>query len=166
MPMPMPIAIAIANTIRACVSPRLGALLLCAILFAASPACAGGTTELPSTQNLDYQAGLEAIKVSDWDSAIYNLNVAATALPTDADLQNWLGYAYRQKGNYAAAFDSYRAALHLDPKHRGANEYIGEAYLLTGNKAKAREHLAALERICGKKCAEYQDLQRAIAMAK
>jgi Flp pilus assembly protein TadD len=155
----------IANTNRACASPRLRALLLCAILFAASPARAGGPPE-SSTQNLDYQAGLEAIKASDWDRAIYNLNVAATALPTDADLQNWLGYAYRQKGKYPAAFDSYRAALHLDPKHRGANEYIGEAYLLTGNKAKAREHLAALERICGKKCAEYQDLQRAIALAK
>ena len=162
----MPMLIPISNAIQACASPRLRALLLCAILSAASPTYAGGATESPATQNLDYQAGLEAIKANDWDRAIYNLNVAATALPTDADLQNWLGYAYRQKGNYPAAFDSYRAALHLDPKHRGANEYIGEAYLLTGNKAKAREHLAALERICGKKCAEYQDLQRAIAAAK
>ena len=160
----MPMPAAIANTIRACTRPR--ALLLCAILFAASPACAGGTAEMPSTQNLDYQAGLEAIKVSDWDSAINNLNVAATALPTDADLQNWLGYAYRQKGNYNAAFDYFRAALDLDPSHRRAREYIGETYLITGNKAKAREQLAALERICGKSCPEYQDLQRAIAIAK
>ena len=36
----------------------------------------------------------------------------------------------------------------------------------TGNKAKAQEHLAALERICGKGCEEYQDLARAIAQAK
>ena len=60
----------------------------------------------------------------------------------------------------------YREALRLDPKHRGANEYIGEAYVLVGNKAKAQEHLAALERICGKGCEEYQDLARAIAQAK
>jgi hypothetical protein len=52
-------------------------------------------------------------------------------------------------------FEQYRAALQLEPKHRGAHEYIGETYLLTGNKAKAREHLAALERICGTKCEEY-----------
>jgi len=154
------------NLVLARASPRLRALLLCAILLAAAPARADGTPDSPPTQNLDYQAGLEAIKASDWDRAIYNLNVAATALPTDANLQNWLGYAYRQKANYAAAFDHYRAALHLDPSHRGANEYIGEAYLLTGNKKKAREHLAALERICGKQCKEYQDLQRAIAVAK
>jgi len=35
-----------------------------------------------------------------------------------------------------------------------------------GNKAKAREHLAALERICGKQCDEYRDLAKAIATAK
>ena len=35
-----------------------------------------------------------------------------------------------------------------------------------GNKAKAREHLAALGRICGKQCGEYRELQKAIATAK
>ena len=154
------------NPLRACASSRLRTLLLCAILTAAVPAWADGTPDSPPPQNLDYQAGLEAIRASDWDRAIYNLNVAATALPTDADLQNWLGYAYRQKGNYNAAFDYFRAALDLDPSHRRAREYIGETYLITGNKAKAREQLAALERICGKSCPEYQDLQRAIAIAK
>ena len=98
--------------------------------------------------------------------AIDNLNVALVAEPTNADLQNWLGYAYRHEGKYNAAFEHYRAALQLEPKHRGAHEYIGETYLLTGNKAKAREHLAALERICGTKCDEYRDLQKAIASAK
>jgi Flp pilus assembly protein TadD len=155
-----------AKPVQARASPRLRALLLCAILLAATSVRAGGTSESSPPQNLDYQAGLEAIDASDWDRAIYNLNVAATALPTDANLQNWLGYAYRQKGNYNAAFDYFRAALDLDPAHRRAREYIGETYLLTGNKAKAREQLAALERICGKKCAEYQELQRAIATAK
>ena len=43
---------------------------------------------------------------------------------------------------------------------------MGETYLLLGNKAKARELLAALERICGRKCDEYLDLQNAIAAAK
>ncbi len=145
---------------------RLRALFLCAVLLAAVPASGDGAPNSSPPENLDYQAGLEAINASDWDRAIYNLNVAATALPTDADLQNWLGYAYRQKGNYNAAFDCFRAALHLDPSHRRAHEYMGETYLLTGNKAKAREQLAALERICGKKCPESQDLQKAIATAK
>ena len=81
-------------------------------------------------------------------------------------MQNLLGYAYRNQRKYDLAFVHYKEALRLDPKHRGANEYIGEAYVLVGDKAKAQEHLAALERICGKGCEEYQDLARAIAQAK
>jgi len=141
-------------------------LLLGTMLLIAVPAVGEGTFESPPTQNIDYQKGLEAINTNDWKRAIYSLNVALVAEPTNADLQNWLGYAYRHEGKYDAAFEHYRAALQLNPKHRGAHEYIGETYLLTGNKAKAREHLAALERICGTKCEEYLDLQKAIAAAK
>ena len=86
--------------------------------------------------------------------------------PTNADAQNLLGYAYRNQKKYDLAFRHYNEALRLDPKHKGAHEYIGEAYLLVGNKAKAQEHLAALERICTKRCDEYQDLARAVAQAK
>jgi Flp pilus assembly protein TadD len=142
------------------------ALLLSLLLLLATPAAGNGTEESAPSQNLDYQAGLEAIKASDWKRAIDNLNIALVAEPTNADLRNWLGYAFRHEKRYEEAFDQYRAALQLDPKHRGAHEYIGETYLLTGNKAKAREHLAALERICGTKCDEYRDLQKAIASAK
>jgi len=134
--------------------------------LAAAPARGAGTEEAAPPENLDYRAGLEAIQMSDWKRAISNLNVAAVALPTNADLQNWLGYAYRHEGKYDEALDHYRAALDLNPKHRGAHEYAGEAWLLMGNKAKAKEHLAALERICGKQCDEYRDLALAIATAK
>jgi Flp pilus assembly protein TadD len=153
------------------VSPSSGGalvrtLLLATLLLLAAPAVGNGTEEAAPSQNLDYQAGLEAIKVSDWKRAIANLSVALVAEPTNADLRNWLGYAYRHEGRFDEAFDQYRAALQLEPTHRGAHEYIGETYLLTGNKAKAREHLAALERICGTKCDEYRDLHKAIASAK
>ena len=141
-------------------------LLLSSMLLFAAQANGDGTIESTPTQNIDFQTGLEAIRVNDWKRAIYNLNIAQVAEPGNADLQNWLGYAYRHEGKYDAAFEHYRAALQLDPRHRGAHEYIGETYLLNGNKVKAREHLAALERICGTKCEEYQDLQKAIAAAK
>lgn len=52
--------------------------------------------------------------------------------------------------------------LAIDPKHRGAHEYIGEAYLMLGNVAKAREHLARLDRLCTFSCSEYRDLKKAI----
>jgi tetratricopeptide (TPR) repeat protein len=74
-----------------------------------------------------------------------------------------LGYANRKSGNLDLAFKHYNEALRLDPKHRGAHEYIGEAYLMKGDVAKAKDHLAALDRICFFGCEEYSDLKKAIA---
>lgn len=54
----------------------------------------------------------------------------------------------------------------LSPRHLGAHEYIGEACLMTGNPEKAREHLAALDKLCGRDCDEYRDLAKAIAAAR
>jgi len=59
-------------------------------------------------------------------------------------------------------FKHYQEALRLDPKHRGAHEYIGEAYVMVGNLAKAKEHLAALNKLCFFSCEEYRDLKKAI----
>ena len=139
--------------------------------FALGLACAPGAfadanVTAPPVNSADFDLGSDALKAKDWDRAVYHLDIAAKAEPTNADVQNLLGYAYRNQRKYDLAFVHYKAALRLDPKHRGANEYIGEAYVLVGDKAKAQEHLAALERICGRGCEEYQDLARAIAQAK
>ena len=143
------------------------ALLLASLLLFARPPPATAPRSPRRRRTLDYQAGTGGDQGQATGSApIDNLNVALVAEPTNADAAELLGYAYRNQRKYDLAFEHYRAALQLDPKHRGAHEYIGEAYLLIGNKAKAQEHLAALERICGKKCDEYQDLQKAIALAK
>ena len=64
------------------------------------------------------------------------------------------------KKNWSAAVAT------LDPKHRGAHEYIGVAYVQMGQADKAREHLVALEKICGPRCEEYRDLKRALEAAK
>ena len=133
----------------------------------ASPlAAADANLTSPPVNNADFDIGADAIKTRDWDRAAYHLEIAARAEPANADTQNLLAYAYRNQKKLDLAFKHYREALRLDPKHRGAHEYIGEAYLMRGDKAKAQEHLAALERICGRGCEEYQDLARAIAQAK
>jgi tetratricopeptide (TPR) repeat protein len=84
----------------------------------------------------------------------------------DADAQNWLGYAYRKSGNLDAAFLHYDRALAIDPKHRGAHEYMGEAYLMMGNLAQAEEHLKALDQLCFTPCTEYSRLKLAVATWK
>ena len=111
----------------------------------------------------DYAAGKAAIDAKDWNAAIRLLASAALRDTRNADIQNYLGYAYRNAGRLDSAFTHYRRALELNPRHRGAHEYIGEAYLMVNDLAKAEEHLAALEKICLIPCDEYEDLKKEIA---
>jgi Flp pilus assembly protein TadD len=111
----------------------------------------------------DYAAGKQAIAAQDWATAITLLNSAALRDTRNADIQNYLGYAYRNAGQLDLAFRHYQRALQLNPRHRGAHEYIGEAYLMVHDLAKAEEHLAALQKICLIPCEEYADLQKKIA---
>jgi lipoprotein NlpI len=60
-------------------------------------------------------------------------------------------------------FKHYSEALRINPKHRGAHEYIGEAYLMVGNLGKAKEHLGQLDKLCFFPCGEYTDLKKAVA---
>jgi len=111
----------------------------------------------------DYAAGKQAVEKKDWTEAARRFKRAETRHPENADLQNILGFSYRNMKQYDLAFQHYRNALTLDPRHRGAHEYIGETYLLTGDMAGARKHLAALREICLLPCEELTDLERAIA---
>nr|WP_255428084.1 tetratricopeptide repeat protein [Ramlibacter cellulosilyticus] len=81
-------------------------------------------------------------------------------------MQNSLGYALRQAKDYDGAFRHYRKALQFDPRHRGAHEYIGEAYLLVGDVASAEKHLASLKSICMLPCEEMRELEKAIGEYK
>ena len=73
----------------------------------------------------------------------------------------WTGNAYRNF-NYLIVCPDSGEALAIDPKHRGAHEYLGEAYLVSGNLAKAKEHLGQLAKLCGA-CEEHGKLKQAIA---
>jgi Flp pilus assembly protein TadD len=123
------------------------------------------TNEAPTAGQLDpdYVAGKAAIAANDWNAAITSFSSAALRDTRNADIQNYLGYAYRHTGQLELAFSHYQRALQLNPRHRGAHEYIGEAYLMANNLAKAEEHLAALQRICLIPCEEYEDLHKAVA---
>ncbi|WP_373084234.1 tetratricopeptide repeat protein [Sneathiella sp.] len=111
----------------------------------------------------DFATGKAAIDAQQWDAAIAAFTKVTVAEPQNADAYNYLGYANRKLKNYDAAFENYNMALKINPEHRGANEYIGEAYLQTGNLAKAEEHLVKLDAICFFGCPEYTMLKRAVA---
>lgn len=140
---------------------------LLALGLALLPAVAGAdaTDESASgaTLDLDYAAGKTAIEARNWEGAIRSLSSAALRDTRNADIQNYLGYAYRQTGKLDLAFQHYEQALALNPRHRGAHEYIGEAYLMADDLARAQEHLGRLQQICLIPCEEYEDLEKAIA---
>ena len=107
-------------------------------------------------------AGKKAIDDKRWADAIKALSSAALRDTRNADIQNYLGYAYRNAGQMDKAFAHYERALKLNPRHRGAHEYVGEAYLILGKPAQAREHLKALQTICLLPCEEFDDLKMKI----
>ena len=120
-----------------------------------NPGAAAGDT--------DYAAGKQAMEKKNWPEAAKRFELAARRDPDNADLQNYLGYSYRNLKQFDLAFKYYKRAIELNPRHRGAHEYIGEAYLMTGDLANAEKHLAALRQICLLPCEELGDLEKAVA---
>ena len=107
----------------------------------------------------DYGAGLAALKTGDATAALRRFQAALKRFPDAANLHNELGFTHRQLRQLDKAFEHYKRALAIDPRHRGAHEYIGEAYLMVGDVAGAERHLAALRDICLLPCEEMRDLQ-------
>jgi tetratricopeptide (TPR) repeat protein len=114
----------------------------------------------------DFKAGKKALGAEDWNGAIAAFELAALRDPLNADIQNYIGYAYRRLRQLGPAIGHYQQALMLNPRHRSAHEHLGEAYLVLGEPAKAEQLLAALENLCLIPCEEYDDLKRAIAAYK
>jgi Flp pilus assembly protein TadD len=144
-----------------------GVVLVLALVALPATSAGDAREETPAapTEKVDpdYAAGKAAIEAKNWSAAIKSLSSAALRDTRNADIQNYLGYAYRNSGQLEPAFKHYARALQLNPRHRGAHEYVGEAYLLVNDVAKAEVHLAELQRICLIPCEEYEDLKKAIA---
>ncbi|TMJ30003.1 MAG: hypothetical protein E6G96_09450 [Alphaproteobacteria bacterium] len=111
----------------------------------------------------DFAAGKKALVSEDWTAAIAALKLAAVRDPYNADIQNYIGYAYRRLRQLGPAMQFYQQALVLNGRHRSAHEHLGELYLVLGDAAKAEQQLATLEDICLIPCVETGDLKRAIA---
>ena len=110
-------------------------------------------------------AALDANERKDYATASGILREALAKAPDNADYHNLYAYSVRKGANpdMDLVFKHYSEALRINPKHRGAHEYIGEAYLMVGNLAKAKEHLARLDSLCFFPCDEYTDLKKAVA---
>ena len=113
----------------------------------------------------DFAIGKKALAAKNWTLAAESFKKVVADNPKNADGYNLLGYSSRWLGKYNEAFAAYDKALALDPKHKGALEYSGVAYLKVNQKDKAEAQLVRLRAICTS-CEETTDLAKAIAAYK
>ena len=115
-----------------------------------------------SARDPDYAAGKAAMDKKNWREALKRFQQAALRDPDSADLHNYLGFSYRNLKQMDLAFKYCKRSIELNPRHRGAHEYIGEAYLMVNDLPSAEKHLAALRNICLLSCEELADLDKAV----
>lgn len=168
------------NEVRTC---RGGSRAL-AVLFTAGlllgsevPAFAvfsGEMSPRPPSGDKEYAAGIDAFERQDWPAVVFHMARVVGNRPQHDNAWARLGYAHRKLGHTAASLFAYRRALDLDPHHRGALEYLGEAYIELGRYVEAVDMLDRLAGECrrvaltftdgafGNGCAEYRTLKSLI----
>ena len=139
-------------------TPTTPATPTTAVVAASKVSAATGTKSVVALLT-DARASIAGKK---WTDAITTLQAAAAIEPSNADVQNLLGYSNRNNGDYPAALRYYAAALTIDPNYTGALEYQGVAFIKVGQPANAKANLARLKTICGTSCGEYKDLAAAL----
>ena len=140
-------------------------LLTILALVTVHAAFAADTPSTPTRSDPAMERYHAAAEQKDWKSAALVMRDAVSATPSNPDYHSLYAYSLRKSGTSEMdlVFKHYNEALRLDPKHRGAHEYIGEAYLMVGNVAKAKEHLGQLDKLCFFGCSEFAELKRAIS---
>ena len=122
-----------------------------------------GSSPGPEKPPGNYEHGVKAVRAGDYTAALARLEKAVEENARDANAWNYMGYSFRKLKQDDHALVAYQKALAIDPNHRGANEYLGELYLQTGQLEKAKERLKVLDSACFFGCEAYDVLKKAIA---
>ena len=148
------------------ISQLLSAIALTLALVSPAMAAGSSSTSRPSAppraEPSDYDVGVKAVKAGDYQRALALLQKVVQAEPRNADAWNYVGFSHRKLKQFDQSLAAYQKALAINPDHRGANEYLGELYLMTGEPQKAQERLAKLQSLCPRGCEEYEDLKKAV----
>ena len=146
-------------------APIFSAVLAC--VSATSAFAAGGGGDAPRERAVDpvVEKATAAIAAKDWKQAQDVMRQGLDKNPANADYHNLFAYSLRMGANppMDVVFKHYNEALRIDSSHRGAHEYLGEAYLMTGNLEKAKDHLKVLDKLCLFPCKEFTMLKKAVA---
>ncbi|MDY0871851.1 tetratricopeptide repeat protein [Dongia rigui] len=121
----------------------------------------GSDSTAPAAKADDYKKAVDLIDDEKYAAAIPLLQKSIKEKGEYADALNQLGFANRKMGNWKAGMEYYLKALALEPKHLGANEYLGELYLEQKDLPNAEKQLAVLKAACDD-CDEFDTLEEAI----
>lgn len=154
-------------TIRfACAAAMTAALSLSALPVGAAgtsePAAPRSSAPAAKPANPDFANAKAAIDRKDYAGAIAALNRVTQAEPRNPEAWNLLGFATRKSGNPRGSLAHYQKAMEIDPKHLGAHEYMGEAYLMLDDLPNAEILLKRLDSFCTFGCQEHKMLKSAI----
>ncbi len=132
----------------------------------AALAAGGDSPEGWPPKDPEYAKALKLINAGEYCEAVPFLETSLSKNPKNADALNYMGYSLRKMGNFDDALSNYQKALAIEPRHLGANEYLGELYLQMDDLEKAEERLKVLDGVCFFGCEEYTELKESIASYK
>jgi len=135
---------------------------LTSLTYAAGSGDSDSYSSSPSI-TASFRKAKKAIADERYEEAYELLSREVKVDADNADIHNLLGYSARKMGRLEESEAHYFKALSLNPKHKGALEYMGELYLTLNRPDDARKLLEQLEKICWLGCDEEDDLREAIA---
>ena len=125
----------------------------------------GPPAQIIQKTNPTYAEAKTLVKNKKFDKAVAMLEelLKDSKNSSNPDILNDYAYSLRNLKQYEKAEKFYLAALKINPKHAGANEYLGELYLQTKRPEEAKKRLEVLK-TCN--CEEYKELKEKIEKYK
>jgi tetratricopeptide (TPR) repeat protein len=125
----------------------------------------GPPAQIIQKTNPTYAEAKTLVKNKKFDKAVVMLDelLKDSKNSSNPDILNDYAYSLRNLKQYEKAEKFYLAALKINPKHAGANEYLGELYLQTKRPEEAKKRLEVLK-TCN--CEEYKELKEKIEKYK
>ena len=126
---------------------------------------AGSDSDNSVVKPKNYSKIKKLIKKENYSIAIQQLEevLQNTKFKDDPDVINLYAFSLRKDGQLEKSEKQYKIALGIDPKHRGALEYLGELYVNTNRLDQANQLLKKLENC---RCKEYSRLESYISGKK
>ncbi len=145
------------------------ALVVFSLSISQAPAAGpvgGYESDTATGERSELAKAIKLIDLGSYASAVPLLKKVIATDPRNPDAFSLMGFSLRKLGDWDAALRNYNQALELDPKHLGANEYLGELYLEMSDLPRAEQRLNVLKTACGTECVEYLELQEAVTAFK